>query len=102
MIPEIADQISHGERLVLDAQMVGDAEDHRLWQIRRATWISHAVRTLEPAVTSDTLSNFVSTVTRYAGGKHYGESLPIELEGLREGLAMLTLIDGDSHGPPTN
>jgi len=88
VIPALAHQISRGEALIHDAKMVGDAQDHRLWQMRRATWVSHTVDALAPIFDATTLNRFAMTVARYVGGEHF-ESLPIELENLRDGLAML-------------
>lgn len=79
-----------GERLLLDAAAIGDSsEDFRFWQARKAGWSADTVGVLRGDVDAETLGAFVRAVRPVTGEGTIHEDLPVELEGLRQGLGVL-------------
>jgi len=78
-----------GERLRLEAESVGTEEDFRLWRARKVSWGTEAVEALSGDVDGETLSDIKRAVRAATGEGSIHEDLPVELEGLRQGLAAL-------------
>jgi hypothetical protein len=82
--------VKRGERLLEDAATIGDQESFRFWQLRRSSWVADTVASLQEEVDGETLQAFQRAMRpRVAEGVIY-EDLPVELEGLRRGLVVLT------------
>ncbi len=78
-----------GEKLLLEAATIGDQEGFRFWQHRKASWVAEAVSALKDDVDADTLRSFQVTLRQSPSEGAIYEDLPVELEGLRRGIAVL-------------
>jgi hypothetical protein len=79
-----------GERLLADAGTVVDMNDLQFWRTRKAGWAEETVAALQGHVEDDRLRSFRRAVASQAGEGSVHEDLPVELEGLRRALAVLT------------
>ncbi len=78
-----------GERLLADAAAIGDGESFRFWKTRKSGWMADTVGALRGEVDGETLGAFQVAVRPVTGEGSIHEDLPVELEGLREGLGVL-------------
>jgi hypothetical protein len=81
--------IHRGEKLLGDAAAIGDQESFRFWQLRKASWVADTVATLRDDIDIETLMTVECALRPPPGEGEIYEDLPVELEGLRRGLAVL-------------
>jgi hypothetical protein len=87
---EINTRLAGAERLLASASRVGDAADHRFWRASRDLWAESTARGLRLAdVDEGFASTFTRAVTPPAGEGSVTEDLPVDLEGVRHGMALL-------------
>lgn len=102
---EINARLAAAERLLASGVMVGDADEQRLWRSSRDLWRAQTVRVLQDDVEERALRVFEHAVTPPAGEGTVSEDLPVELESVRSGMAVLIgvrsqLRRGVSEPPP--
>jgi hypothetical protein len=85
---KVSTRLAAAERLLSSAAMVGDAEDHRYWRSSRDLWVSGTVRDLG-IIDAETAATFRRAATPSAGEGTIAEDLPVELEAIRSGMAVL-------------
>lgn len=81
--------MSRGERLLLDAASIADRESFRFWQVRKAGWVADTVAALRGEVDLESLESFQLALRPRSGDGEIFEDLPVELEGMRRGMAVL-------------
>jgi hypothetical protein len=86
---EIGAGLAGAERLLASAAMVGDGDDHTLWKASRELWVKSTIENLDGAAAEGSIRTFARAVTPPPGEGSVAEDLPIELEAIRAGMAVL-------------
>jgi hypothetical protein len=86
---EINSRLAGAERLLASAAMVGDIGEHRLWRASRDLWTAATLRGLEATADESSVRAFQRAITPPPGEGTVSEDLPVELEALRRGMAVL-------------
>ncbi len=86
---DINARLAAAERLLASSATVSDAAEHRFWRMSRDLWVEGTVRALTPKLNVGFAGTFKSTVVPPTGEGTITEDLPVELEGVRRGMAML-------------
>ncbi len=104
VVAEINARLAAAERLLASARMVGDMAEYRFWQSSRDLWSATTARALSGKVEESVIHSFQRAVTPPAGEGTVSEDLPIELESVRHGMAVLiglrSQTEPDVQGPP--
>jgi hypothetical protein len=86
---EINARLGAAERLLASAALVGDAAEHHFWRASRDLWVEGTVRGLREKVDESVVRTFGRAVTPPPGEGSISEDLPVELEAVRHGMAVL-------------
>ncbi len=104
LVATINARLAGAERLLASAAMFLDPEEHRLWRSSRDLWVTATKRDLEDHVDETVIHTFQRAVTPPPGEGTTVEDLPIELEAVRHGMAVLiglrSQLQRDVQGPP--
>lgn len=89
---DINARLAAAERLLASSAWVSDAAEHRLWQMSRDLWVEGTIRALLPKLNVGFAGTFKSTVVPRTGEGTITKDLPVELEGVRQGIALLIAL----------
>ncbi len=87
LVARINGRLAAGERLLKSARMVMDTDEHRLWRSSRDLWVDGSIRDLESH--ENVAGTFRRAATPAAGEGTIAEDLPVEMEAVRHGMAVL-------------
>jgi hypothetical protein len=82
-------RLAAGERLLAGASIVASAEDHRPWQSSRDLWVGATAKALAGLVDDNLIRTFSRAATPPPGEGTLAEDFPVELEAVREAMAVL-------------
>jgi len=86
---EINARLAAGERLLASASMIGHRDEHRLWQTSREMWAQATVARLAGHVNEQAIRTFGRAAAPPPTEGSVAEDLPLELEAVRNGMAVL-------------
>ena len=89
LVAQIGARLAAAERLLASAAVVGDADDHRLWRSTRDLWARATAGDLTEGLGENVARSFSRAVMAPPGEGSVAEDLPVELEAVRRGMAVL-------------
>jgi hypothetical protein len=98
---EINARLAAAERLLASASLVGDRSDHALWRTSRALWVKATIDDLRGHVGEEVIRTFERAVMPPPGEGILAEDLPVELEAIRESMAVLLGIRSQAAPAPS-
>jgi hypothetical protein len=89
--------IRRGQELLKGAAMVGDRDDHRSWKTRRDRWAYDTAEALTAMTSAGVRQSFERAVRGRTAEGDVAADLTVELDGLRQGLAVLVGLSDKAH-----
>ncbi len=86
---EINARLAAAERLLASGAMVGDPDEQRLWRSSRDLWIATTTTALQGKADEHAIRAFRRAATPPPGEGKVSEDVPLELEAVRNGMAVL-------------
>ncbi len=101
-------EIRRAERLLSSARLVGDTQDHRLWQLSVRTWVREALEGLSASVEAASLQALERAAAHRPSEGSLADDLPREIEDVQGAMNVLVALreqvarrraEGEASGP---